>query len=77
MKKHLPESITKSKVSRNREKGHTGRLYLEQAALIRTDQGYSKVIEIHLNMKQRCVIVLIFFNIFKELIFRVIEYYKY
>ena len=62
MKRHLTESITKSKVSWNREKGRTSRFYLEQAALVRTDQGNSKVIEFHSNMKQRCAIVLIFFQ---------------
>ena len=62
MKRHLKKSNTKSKVSWNREKGRTGRLYLEQAALVRTDQGSSKVIEIHLNMKQICIFFSYFFT---------------
>ena len=53
-----------------------GRLYFEQTPVLLTDLGHSKFIEIHWNMKQWCVIFPYLFNLFKELVYRVIKYFK-
>ena len=49
------------------------RLYWEQAAVVRTDQGNSEGIEIRRGTRQGCVLSPYLFNLFTELIFRVIE----
>ena len=49
------------------------RLYWEQAAVVRTDQGNSEGIEIRRGTRQGCVLSPYLFNLFTELIFRAIE----
>ena len=46
------------------------RLYWEQAAVVRTEQGNSEGIEIRRGTRQECVLYPYRFNIFTELIFR-------
>ena len=49
------------------------RLYWEQAAVVRTEQGHSEGIRIKRGTSQGCVLSPYLFNLFTELIFRVIE----